>query len=231
MENFFPDEMNIPGLVFKDRNGKIVFNPRPPIQNMDQLPYPDRQDIDLYKKKGIVTYVQGSRGCYGHCTFCYLNPFYKQENQWRGRSAKNIFDEILKLYTERSIEDFYFSDANFFGPGKPGKERAVTLAELILAHDLNIRFGFECRANDIEEYSLSRLVMAGLTNVFLGLESGDTASLKRFKNTLPLTKINRLFNCCGIMGLNLPSVLLCSNPIPRWKVYEIISNFYRRWVS
>ena len=46
---------------------------------------------------------------------------------------------------------------------------------------MNIRFGLECRANDIEEYSLSRLVMAGLTNVFLGLESGDTASLKRFK--------------------------------------------------
>ncbi|HHT9116784.1 MAG TPA: B12-binding domain-containing radical SAM protein, partial [Candidatus Wunengus californicus] len=174
-------EMNILGLSFRDRNGKIVFNPRPPIQNLDQLPYPDRQDIDLYKKKGIVTYIQGSRGCYGHCTFCYLNPFYKQENQWRGRSAKNIFDEILKLHGEHSVENFYFSDANFFGPGKPGKERAVTLAELILSHDLNIRFGFECRANDIEEYSLSRLVMAGLTNVFLGLESGDTASLKRFK--------------------------------------------------
>jgi len=177
----FLDEMNIPGLAFRDTNGKIVFNPRPPIQNLDQVPSPDRQDIDLYKKKGIVTYIQGSRGCYGHCTFCYLNPFYGQGNLWRGRSAKNIFDEIRKLHTERSIEDFYFSDANFFGPGKPGKERAVTLAELILAHDLDIHFGFECRANDIEEYSLSRLVMAGLTNVFLGLESGDPASLKRFK--------------------------------------------------
>ena len=181
VRNLFPDGINIPGLAFRDTNGKIVFNPRPPIQNLDQLPSPDRQDIDLYKKKGIVTYIQGSRGCYGHCTFCYLNPFYGQVNLWRGRSAKNIFDEILKLHTEHSIEDFYFSDANFFGPGKPGKERAVTLAELILSHDLNIRFGFECRANDIEEYSLSRLVMAGLTNVFLGLESGDTASLKRFK--------------------------------------------------
>ncbi len=179
--NFFPAETNITGLAFKDANGNIVFNPRSPIQNMDQLPYPDRQDIDLYKKKGIVTYIQGSRGCYGHCTFCYLNPFYMQTNLWRGRSAKNIFDEILKLHTEHSIENFYFSDANFFGPGKPGKERAVTLAELILAHDLNIRFGFECRANDIEEYSISRLVIAGLTNVFIGLESGDPASLNRFK--------------------------------------------------
>ncbi|MBI2471804.1 MAG: radical SAM protein [Planctomycetes bacterium] len=181
VRNLFPDEMDIPGLAFRNTNGKIVFNPRPPIQNLDQLPYPDRQDIGLYQKKGIVTYIQGSRGCYGHCTFCYLNPFYEEMNQWRGRSAKNIFDEILNLHTEHAIDNFYFSDANFFGPGKTGKERAVTFAELILAHDLNIHFGFECRANDIEEHSLSRLVMAGLTNVFLGLESGDSRSLKRFK--------------------------------------------------
>ncbi len=174
-------EVKVQGLAYRNTQGNIIFNPRPPISDLDQLPHPYRQDIDLYKKKGIVTYIQGSRGCYGHCTFCYLNPFYGQVNLWRGRSAKNIFEEILKLHREHSVENFYFSDANFFGPAKPGKERAVTLAELILAHDLDIRFGFECRANDIEEYSLSRLVMAGLTNVFLGLESGDTASLKRFK--------------------------------------------------
>lgn len=174
-------EMDLPGLAFWDKNGRIVFRPRPPIYNLDQLPYPERYDMELYQEKGIVTYVQGSRGCYGHCTFCYLNPFYGQTNQWRGRSVKNIFDEIFQLNIRYSQEDFYFSDANFFGPGKPGKERVVTLAELILAHDLNIRFGFECRANDIDEHSISKLVMAGLTNVFLGLESGDPTSLKRFK--------------------------------------------------
>ncbi len=179
--NSAPDEMRIPGLASRNNQGNAVFSPRPPVQDLDQLPYPDRQDIDVYKKKHITTYIQGSRGCYGHCTFCYLNPFYGQTNLWRGRGAKNIFDEIHALSTEHAIKDFYFSDANFFGPGKAGKERAITLAELILANDLDIRFGFECRANDIEECSLSRLVTAGLTNVFLGLESGDTASLKRFR--------------------------------------------------
>ena len=175
------NEMNIPGLAFQDENGKVVSHPRPPIRDLDQLPYPERQDIALYQEKGIVLYIQGSRGCYGHCTFCYLNPFYGQRNQWRGRSVKNIFGEIYKLYTEHAIRQFYFSDANFFSPGKTGKERAVTLAELILTNNLDIHFGFECRANDVEEYSLSRLVMAGLTNVFLGLESGDSISLKRFQ--------------------------------------------------
>lgn len=175
------NEMNIPGLAFKDEKGKIVSRPRSPNRDLDQLPYPDRQDIALYQEKGIVIYIQGSRGCYGQCTFCYLNPFYGQRNQWRCRSAKNIFGEIYKLHTEHAIQNFYFSDANFFGMGKTGKERAITLAELILANDLDIHFGFECRANDVEEYSLSKLVMAGLTNVFLGLESGDNISLKRFQ--------------------------------------------------
>ncbi|MDO8131951.1 MAG: radical SAM protein, partial [Candidatus Brocadiales bacterium] len=174
-------KINIPGLAFRNKDGNVVYHPRQPIQDLDLLPYPYRQDIDLYAKKGIAVYILGSRGCYGHCTFCYLNPFYGQGNNWRGRSAKNIFEEMLKLYTEYSINNFYFSDANFLGPGKHGRRRAVTLAELILMHDININFGFECRVNDIEEYSLSMLVMAGLTNVFLGLESGDPESLSRFK--------------------------------------------------
>jgi len=176
-----PGEINIPGLAVRGKDGKAVFQPRPPIKDLDTLSFPVRTDIDLYTKKSIATYVQGSRGCYNHCTFCYLNPFYVQATPWRGRSAKNVFEEIYQLYTNHALSNFYFSDANFFGVGKTGKDRAITLAELILTNNLEIRFGFECRANDIDEYALSKLVMAGLNNVFLGLESGDPASLKRFK--------------------------------------------------
>lgn len=177
-------EKHVQGLALRGSKSNVVFHPRPPIHDLDQLPFPDRQDVSLFQKKGIMTYIQGSRGCYGQCTFCYLNPFYGEISQWRGRTAKNIFDEIFKLYTNHAITNFYFSDANFFGPGKTGKERAITLAELILSGNLDISFGFECRANDVEEHSISRLVMAGLTNVFLGLESGDPASLKRMRKHL-----------------------------------------------
>ncbi|MBM4056068.1 MAG: radical SAM protein [Planctomycetes bacterium] len=171
----------IQGLASRDDNGNIIFLPRIPIQDLDTLPFPERYDIDLYQQKDIATYILGSRGCYSHCTFCYLNPFYGQTNAWRGRSANSIFKEIDMLNKKYSLNNFYFSDANFFGPGKYGRERAITFADLILANDLNIRFGFECRVNDIEEKTISKLVMAGLTNVFLGLESGDNNSLKRFK--------------------------------------------------
>lgn len=196
-----PGKIPVAGLAFREKNGDIALHSRPPIQNLDQLPFPERQDIDLCKRKNITTYLQGSRGCYGHCTFCYLNPFYGQGNQWRGRSAKNIFEEMWALSTEHAINSFYFSDANFFGPGKFGKERAISLAELILDHGLNIRFGFECRVNDVDAHSLSKLVLAGLTSVFLGLESGDPVSLNRFKKHTTVDENRRavqLLRDCGI---------------------------------
>ncbi|HHT9118252.1 MAG TPA: B12-binding domain-containing radical SAM protein [Candidatus Hypogeohydataceae bacterium YC38] len=143
----------------------------------DDLPFPDRSLLPLYQEKGLATYILGSRGCYGRCTFCYVSPFY---GGWRGRSPQNIFEELKDLY-ENGVRYFYFADANFFGPGRAGRERAKELADIILTGGLNIRFGMECRANDLEEDSLSRLVEAGLREVFLGIESACDPTLKRFR--------------------------------------------------
>src|SRR3989338_4636358 len=143
----------------------------------DDLPFPDRSLLPLYQEKGLATYILGSRGCYGRCTFCYVGPFY---NGWRGRSPQNIFEELKDLY-ENGVRYFYFADANFFGPGRAGRERAKGLADIILKEGVNIRFGMECRANDLEEDSLSRLVEAGLGEVFLGIESACDPTLKRFR--------------------------------------------------
>ncbi|HHT9155137.1 MAG TPA: B12-binding domain-containing radical SAM protein [Candidatus Tripitaka sp. YC43] len=143
----------------------------------DGLPFPDRSLLPLYQEKGLATYILGSRGCYGRCTFCYVSPFY---GGWRGRSPQNIFEELKDLY-ENGVRYFYFADANFFGPGRAGRERARELADIILKGGINIRFGMECRANDLEEGPLSRLVEAGLREVFLGIESACDPTLKRFR--------------------------------------------------
>ncbi|MEK7297869.1 MAG: B12-binding domain-containing radical SAM protein, partial [Planctomycetota bacterium] len=63
-----PDEINIPGLAVRGKDGKAVFQPRPPIKDLDTLPFPVRTDVGLYTKKSIAAYIQGSRGCYNHCT-------------------------------------------------------------------------------------------------------------------------------------------------------------------
>jgi len=175
----------IDGLAFNtsdSKTGNIVRNrPRTPSSSLDNLPSPFRNDYELKKKKGISTYILASRGCYGKCTFCYLDNFYGDESQWRGRSPQNIFSEISDIYEKHGERYFYFADANFFGPGRKGKERACELAGLIVDNNINIKFGIECRVNDVEETTIDALVKSGLVDVFLGVESGSQRSLTKFR--------------------------------------------------
>lgn len=176
----------IDGLAFIASNtavraGVVRNKPRKPVSGLDNLPFPYRNDFELKKEKGISTYILASRGCYGKCTFCYLDNFYGDESYWRGRSPGNIFNEISDIYKNLGERYFYFADANFFGPGRKGKERACKLADLLVDNRIKITFGIECRVNDVDEKTIGVLVKAGLKDVFLGVESGSQRSLTRFR--------------------------------------------------
>ena len=201
----------IDGIAFNYTNSKleegifkpdvILNKPRKPVSNLDNLPFPYRNDFELTKKKGISTFILASRGCYGKCTFCYLDNFYGEESSWRGRSTENVFNEIYDIYEEFDERYFYFADANFFGPGKKGKERACELANLIMDKGLNIKFGIECRANDIEDKTIGLLVEAGLKDVFLGVESGSQRSLNKFRKFTTVEDNKKAINILRRYGI------------------------------
>lgn len=179
---------SIDGLAFRNTPDNVM--PRKLIDDLDLLPFPDRRNIELEKRRGVAAYILGSRGCYNNCGFCYLNPFYGDGSKWRGRSAENILEEIKLLHDQNGCASFYFADANFFGQGKSGMDRAKKIANLIIENGLQIDFGIECRANDIDENTISMLVMAGLKTVFIGIESGDQSTLNAFrkKTTVDVNK-------------------------------------------
>jgi len=163
-----------PGLAQRDDLGMIVSQRRELVGDLNELPFPVRTEA-LFRLPEVN--LQGSRGCYGGCTFCYINPFYGQGSQWRGRTPENIIAEIDAIIEKHKIKDFYFTDPNFFGPGERGQQRALHMATLLKSR--NIRFGIEARVNDIHEETISALVEAGLRHILIGLESGSDSSLKR----------------------------------------------------
>lgn len=173
------------------------------IMDLDLIPFPDRRFSALSTKKGITTYILGSRGCYNNCSFCYLNPFYGKDSCWRGRSPLNIFMEIDHLHREEGTASVYFADANFFGTGKMAKERAISLANLLIEAGVQISFGIECRANDIEERIISLLARAGLKSIFLGIESGNQSSLDRFRKNITVERNRQAIKTVRNAGLGL----------------------------
>jgi len=165
--------VNLPGLAVRDSTS-VQYRRREVLADLDRLPTPVRTEA-MYRLPEVN--LQGSRGCYGRCTFCYINPFYGAGSRWRGRSPDNIVAEIDGIIAERGVRDFYFTDPNFFGPGQRGQERALRLAALLKPRQ--IRFGIEGRVNDIHDETIAALREAGLRHILIGLESGKDSSLKR----------------------------------------------------
>jgi radical SAM superfamily enzyme YgiQ (UPF0313 family) len=162
------------GLAYLSSQGSITCSKAKAIENLDDLPFPVRTRASL--NIGEVN-IMGSRGCYGACTFCYINSYYGRGPKWRGRSPENIIAEIDEILLKHTMDYFYFTDPNFFGPGKAGQERALHLASLIKQR--KIKFGIEARVNDIHDETIGALADAGLCHILVGLESGRDESLKR----------------------------------------------------
>lgn len=177
------DPILVRGVAFRDEfaNSGIRISTPEIIEDLDALPFPVRTHSSM---PGGEANILGSRGCYGNCTFCYINPYYGLKNaqgipvgRWRPRSPENIVEEMKSVMAETGADYFYFTDPNFFGPGKRGKERVMALAEKI--KPLQVRFGIEARADDIDQESIRALADAGLDDILVGLESGRDEALAR----------------------------------------------------
>ena len=149
------------------------------------------------------TNIEGSRGCYGGCTFCYINPYYGKQACWRGRSPENVIAEIDSLIESYGIKNFYFVDPNFFGLGRYGRERVLRLASLL--KERGIIFGIEGRVNDIEEETIGALVEAGLHEILIGLESGRNESLKRLNKMTTVEQNEKAISILRKYGIE-PSI-------------------------
>lgn len=155
----------IPGIACNHGNDAGLSAHRMPATDPDRFSYPERQ-----MAPGETVSVLASRGCYNHCRFCPIPAFYTGGARWRGREPKKIVEEIREL-KEKGVEDFYFVDPNFIGPGRSGKRRVIELARLL--KPLGIVFGMETRANDLDTELLTHLRSAGLQSLLIGIESGS----------------------------------------------------------
>jgi radical SAM superfamily enzyme YgiQ (UPF0313 family) len=178
---------SVAGLTVRMGDGIVSTPDRSLIANLEFLPYPAR---DILRHKRVANempeeiYLTGSRGCPYRCSFCDIKTFYKngKGGSWRGRSPANIVGELKVLLGEFGSDAVYcFVDDQFIGPGHAGQERARAFAREIWQCGLELSFEITCRADTVNIDTFSLLKKAGLSGVYLGLDSGSQSALDRFQ--------------------------------------------------
>jgi anaerobic magnesium-protoporphyrin IX monomethyl ester cyclase len=171
------DWHSVPGLAY--RSPALRTNPLPrSMSDLDELPFPARDDgIPARLGFGFVT-LEASRGCYHACAFCLPCAFYRAHTApgYRLRSIPNLVAEIDALY-QRGARLFLFDDEQFLPPGRWRTKRIQALADQLERRGMDIAFTIKCRADDVDEVLFRQLKAMGLVRVYLGVESGCQASL------------------------------------------------------
>jgi radical SAM superfamily enzyme YgiQ (UPF0313 family) len=169
------DLLHIKGLAFKQNDAVIKTAPRNVLKDLDSLPFPawDLIDIRPYREmwlhhKGYFSMNMGTtRGCPFKCNWC-AKPIYG--NRYNTRSPENVISELKLLREKFQFDHIWFCD-DIFGL-KPGWVHSF--ADLIEKEKLSFRFKIQARADLLlQEQYIKDLARAGCENAWMGAESGS----------------------------------------------------------
>lgn len=152
----------------------------PAALDINMLPYPDR--TWLKENKYIGAYICDCHGCTGKCSFCAFANYHRK---WNGRSASDLYDEILEVHNECHINYFIFTGGSFEDPGELGKKKIEELCNLLSEIPNKFTFKYFLRADTFKETEkdirlLNLMKKSGFNVPLVGIESGNDEDLKLY---------------------------------------------------
>ncbi len=171
------DAKRVPNLCYKE-NGRININQlRPLIHDLDELPFPRK---DEFYREGVFKtqlYVITARGCPFRCSYCindfFRNKLYKElpgpVPYVRRRSPGNVIAEIKHFRDRYPISHIYFVDETFVTEKKWTRE----FLERYQREIIDISFSFQCYPGFIDEDVARRTAEAGGIYAGVAIETAN----------------------------------------------------------
>ncbi len=188
----------IDGICFKDGDELVQTKTRAFIKDLDTVPFPARDLIDMEKYKGYVlsratpsTALMSTRGCPFACTFCSNNVWKCSKPAYRVRSAKNVADEIEAL-SKLGYKEFFDVSDEF----NAKLDHTKSILKEIISRNLDIHIKCQLRAKPIDEELVLLMKQAGIWYIHLGIESGNPETLKGIRKNVTHEEVEK---CCRLL--------------------------------
>lgn len=216
------DPTGIAGLWHKTADGQIVRNPpRPLIQDLSSLPWPDRDLVDMktYARAWysltasdptlMGTSVITTRGCPYACTYC--QPTLRQlfGKKVRRRSVDDVLGELAHLKERYNLNAFMFEDDTFIIHRPWVKEFSARLKEM----NLGFRWGCNVRADLVSRELLQPMIEAGLVQINMGIESGTQRILDQiYDKRITIQDVQEAVSLAKELGLKVGGYFMIGAP-------------------
>jgi radical SAM superfamily enzyme YgiQ (UPF0313 family) len=208
----------IPGLMVRDRGSVRSTGPRARIRNLDDIPWPawDLVDLGKYLDNGLGYGVDrgrsmpmlATRGCPYQCTFC-SNP-EMWTTRWYARDPGLVLDEISAYQERYGATNFDFYDLTAIVK----RSWIMEFTQLIL--DRKMKFTWQLpsgtRSEAIDREVSRRLYVSGCRNMSYAPESGSPEVLKRIKKVVKLDRLEESVLGAVREGLNVKLNIIMGFP-------------------
>jgi anaerobic magnesium-protoporphyrin IX monomethyl ester cyclase len=207
------DHKKIRGLGYIKNEETIITPARPPIQDLDSLPFPARHLLPMQTYFDAIreiplrgeitkpwTTMITSRGCPFNCVFCSIHTVMGYK--WRGRSPENVVDEIEQLVHTYHIKQMDFGDENM----TLDRERMGNICDLIVKRRLDIDWFTPngVRADTLDEKLLTKMKKSGCKKIRVAPESGVQRVVNQvIKKNLDLKSVERAVVLCKKVGIKV----------------------------
>jgi len=208
------------GVAYRENNEVIVNSPRPFIENLDALPYPayDLVDMEKYlspKKIGYRSFrsraasMITSRGCPFNCCFCSVH--LHMGKKFRANSADYVLKHIQFVEEKFDVKNIFFEDDNLTFD----LARFEAICDGLI--EKKIKVGWETpngvRADCLNLNLLKKMKKAGCRSVFFGVESGDQQILNNvICKSLDLNRVVEVAKICKDIGLKTGAFYIIGFP-------------------
>ena len=216
-----------------------------PISDLNSIPFPDRDNIDLERYIAIaqrdegrrVTSVLTERGCAFNCTFCAEGVFgtiwrkietklesdltldsisYDRPNRIRMRDPKSVVNEMVQVRDKFNIEFFKTSDAET----NPTRAHFINLCKEMVEQNLGVPWGCNMRADKMDDEMCEWAVKANCTEFFIGLESGVAEIHEHINKGTTVEMIKHAFKISKEYGIMRRSYCFIGTPLETHKTIK-----------
>jgi radical SAM superfamily enzyme YgiQ (UPF0313 family) len=215
-----------------------------PIPDIDTIPNPDRDSIDLNRYISIaekdegrrVTSIMTERGCAFGCTFCAEGEFgtiwrktnlknneieYERPARMRTRSAKLVVEEMKEVKERFDITFFKMNAAET----NPSKAHFLKICKEIVEQKLDVPWGCNMRCDKMDEEMCEWAQKARCEEFWMGLESGSAEIHRHINKGTTVPMIRKAFAISKKYGIKRRTYCLLGSPPESYETIKETEKF------